>query len=65
MSLPAWAAFTHHGAIGLHVGIIRVGVLGVDGHHHLGASLMPVKATRHLLLVLRRRRRKARGQGSM
>lgn len=45
---------THHSAIGLHIGMLGVGVLGVDSHHHLSTSLMPVMTTRHLLFVLGR-----------
>lgn len=42
----------HHCPVGVHAAQLWDGVPGVDGHHHAGGRLVPVVATRHLLLVL-------------
>lgn len=44
--------WTHQCAVCLHIGMLRVGVLGIDGDHHLVSCLVPVMSTCHLLLIL-------------
>lgn len=44
--------YTHHSPVGLYAGKLWVCILGVNGYDDAVASLMPVIATRHLLLVL-------------
>lgn len=45
---------THHGTVGLHIGMLWVGVLGVQRDHHLVRCLVPVIPACHLFLVLQK-----------
>lgn len=63
LSCPRWTRDTHHCPVSLHAAQVRVSILSVDGEDDAVSCLVPVVATRHLLLVLDKDNLSAAGRG--